>query len=46
MKLDGRLFLMVPDADWAGTQLYEVADERAEPYVKVPGWSYMFQKIR
>lgn len=46
VKLDGRLFLMVPGNEWGGTQLYEVKDERAEPFVKVPGWSYMFEKIR
>jgi len=46
VKIDGRLFLMVPGTDWDTTQLYEIEDERAEPFVKVPGWSYMFEKIR
>jgi hypothetical protein len=46
VTLDGRLFLMVPDAGWEGTQLYEIKDGRADPFVKVPGWSYMFEKIR
>jgi hypothetical protein len=47
-KFDDRLFLMVPggeEENWA-TQLYEVVDGTATPYVKLPGWSYQFVKLR
>ena len=45
---DDRLFLLVPGGEednWA-TQLYEVTEGRAEPRVKLPGWSYQFVKLR
>jgi hypothetical protein len=48
VQFDGRLVLMVPggeDESYA-TQLYEVVDGRAEPRVKLPGWSYQFVKLR
>jgi hypothetical protein len=48
VQFDGRLFLLVPggeESNWA-TQLYEVAEGRAEPRVKLPGWSYQFVKLR
>ena len=48
VTLDGRLFLLVPGGEednWA-TQLYEVVAGRAEPRVKLPGWSYQFVKLR
>ena len=48
VQFDGRLFLMVPGGDEVNyaTQLYEVKDGIAEPYVKLPGWSYQFVKLR
>lgn len=48
VSFDGRLFLLVPggeEDDWA-TQLYEVAEGRASPRVKLPGWSYQFVELR
>lgn len=47
-QFDGRLFLMVPggEEDGYATQLYELVDGRATPYVKLPGWSYQFVKLR
>jgi hypothetical protein len=48
LQFDDRLFLLVPggeEANWA-TQLYEVADGRAEPRLKLPGWSYQLIKLR
>ena len=48
VQFDGRLFLLVPggeESNWA-TQVYEVVDDRAEPRVKLPGWSYQFVKLR
>jgi hypothetical protein len=46
VTLDNRLFIMVPTAEWVGTQMYEVEGNKAEPFVKIPGWSYMFEQIR
>jgi hypothetical protein len=46
VTIDGRVFLMIPDSDWATTQLYELRDEGAKAGVKIPGWSYMFMKVR
>jgi hypothetical protein len=48
VKFDDRLFLMVPggEAESYATQLYEVVDGSATPYVKLPGWSYQFVKLR
>jgi hypothetical protein len=48
LRFDDRLFLLVPggeEANWA-TQLYEVAEGRALPRVKLPGWSYQLVKLR
>jgi len=40
--------LMVPGGEEVNyaTQLYEVVDGSARPYVKLPGWSYQFVKLR
>jgi hypothetical protein len=48
VQFDGRLFLMVPAGEEQNyaAQLYEVADGQATPYVKLPGWSYQFVKLR
>jgi hypothetical protein len=48
VQFDGRLFLMVPGGEEQNyaTQLYEVVDGRARPYVELPGWSYQFVKLR
>ena len=48
VQFDGRLFLMVPGGEEVNyaTQLYEVSDGRATPYVKLPGWSYQFRQLR
>lgn len=48
VQFDGRLILMVPGGaeDNYATQLYEIVDGRAEPRVKLPGWSYQFVKLR
>jgi hypothetical protein len=48
VRLDERLFLMVPGGEEQNyaTQLYELVDGRATPYVKLPGWSYQFVKLR
>jgi hypothetical protein len=48
VQFDGRLFLMVPGGEEVSyaTQLYEVVDGQATPYVKLPGWSYQFVKLR
>jgi len=48
VQFDDRVFLMVPGGEEQSyaTQLYEVIDGRAEPYVKLPGWSYQFVKLR
>ena len=48
VQFDDTLFLLVPggeEANWA-TQVYEVADGRAAPRVKLPGWSYQLIKLR
>ena len=48
VQFDDRLFVLVPGGEednWA-TQLYEVAEGRATPRVKLPGWSYQFIKLR
>jgi hypothetical protein len=37
---------MVPDAGRMGRHLYGYADSRAKPFVKVPGWSYVFERMR
>jgi hypothetical protein len=44
--LDGRTFLMVPNAGWSSSDLYEVKPDGAVPSLEVPGWSYMFVKVR
>jgi len=47
-RLDGRQYLLVPggaEVSWA-TQLYEVTDGRAEPRMKLPGWSYQIVQVR
>jgi hypothetical protein len=48
VQFDDRLFLMVPggEEDAYATQIYEVANGSATPYVKLPGWSYQFVKLR
>jgi hypothetical protein len=48
VSLDGRHFLMVPggEEDNYATQLYELKGEKASPFVKLPGWSYQFAKLR
>jgi hypothetical protein len=48
VQFDGRLFLMVPGGEEVSyaTQLYEVVDGIAQPYVKLPGWSYQFAQLR
>jgi len=46
VTLDDRVFLMVPGTNWDNTQLYEVESDRATPRVNIPGWSYMFVKVR
>lgn len=45
---DGRQFIMVPggEEDSYATQLYELNGDEAKPYVKLPGWSYQFVKLR
>jgi hypothetical protein len=47
-RLDGRSYLLVPggaEVSWA-TQLYEVVNGRAEPRMKLPGWSYQIVQVR
>jgi len=47
-RLDGRSYLLVPggaEVSWA-TQLYEISDGRAEPRMKLPGWSYQIVQVR
>jgi hypothetical protein len=44
--LDGRLFLLVPQAGWAVADLYEVRDGKGTPGLKIPGWSYAIEKVR
>lgn len=48
VQFDGRLFVMVPggEAEGYATQLYEITSGTARPYVKLPGWSYQFVKLR
>lgn len=48
VQFDGRLFLMVPggEEDDYATQLFEIVDGEAIPYIKLPGWSYQFVKLR
>jgi hypothetical protein len=48
VQFDNRVFLMVPggEEESYATQLYEVTDGTATPYVKLPGWSYQFVKLR
>lgn len=46
VHIDGRVFVMIPDSEWANTQLYEVEGNSATPKVNIPGWSYMFSKVR
>lgn len=48
VQFDERLFLMVPGGEEQNyaTQLYEVVDGSARPYVRLPGWSYQFVKLR
>jgi hypothetical protein len=48
IKFDDRVFLMVPGGEEEGyaTQMYEVVDGEATPYVELPGWSYQFVKLR
>jgi hypothetical protein len=48
VQFDDRLFVMVPGGEEEGyaTQLYEIVDGIAAPYVKLPGWSYQFVKLR
>jgi hypothetical protein len=48
VSFDDRLFVMVPggEAEGYATQLYELVDGVAAPYVKLPGWSYQFVKLR
>lgn len=48
VQFDGRLFLMVPGGEEQNyaTQLHEVVDGVARPYVSLPGWSYQFVKLR
>lgn len=48
VQFDDRLFLMVPggEEDSYATQVHEVVDGRATPYVRLPGWSYQFVKLR
>lgn len=46
IRLDDRQFLMVPGADWAATDIYELTGNEAEHKVHIPGWSYQFVKIR
>lgn len=48
VQFDGRLFLMVPggEEDDYATQIYEVVEGSAVPYVRLPGWSYQFVKLR
>jgi hypothetical protein len=44
---DGHQFVMVPGADWAETQLYEMNDDgSATGSITVPGWTYQFVKVR
>lgn len=40
VQFDDGLFVMVPggEAEGYATQLYEIVDDRATPYVKLPGW--------
>jgi hypothetical protein len=44
--IDGRLFLLVPQAGWAVAAVYEAPDGRATPGLKIPGWSYAIAKVR
>lgn len=46
VQIDGREFVMIPGEGWEKTQLYELDGTRAKPYVDIPGWSYMFTKLR
>lgn len=48
VQFDDRLFLMVPggEEDDYATQVFEVVDGSAVPYVQLPGWSYQFVKLR
>lgn len=48
VQFDDRLFLMVPggEEDNYATQIFEVVDGSAVPYVRLPGWSYQFVKLR
>jgi hypothetical protein len=48
IQFDDRLFLMVPggEEDDYATQVFEVVDGSAVPYVQLPGWSYQFVKLR
>ncbi len=45
---DDRQFVMVPGGSEEGyaTQLYELDGGEGKPYVKLPGWSYQFVKLR
>jgi len=44
--LDGRTFLMVPSENWSKSDLYEIKAGSAVPSFEIPGWSYMFVKVR
>jgi hypothetical protein len=45
--LDGRTFLMVPREGWNASDLYEIKEDgSAVPSMQVPGWTYMFVKVR
>jgi hypothetical protein len=46
VRLDGRMFAMVPGEDWKATQLYEIEDGKATPAFEVRGWTYQFMKVR
>jgi hypothetical protein len=48
VSFDNRLLLMVPggEEESFATQIFEVTDGQATPYVKLPGWSYQFVKLR
>lgn len=46
LHFEGRSFVMVPKSDWSSTRLYEISGHEATPGMDIPGWSYMFEKVR
>jgi hypothetical protein len=46
VRLDGRMFALVPGADWKATQAYEIVEGKARPAFEVRGWTYQLMKVR